>query len=111
MIRRLFQKLVMLSVLPTILDIDGMAALLKVKPAKLKKAVKIGQLSPGRHFFIIDDEVRFYPTGDLFRLIMEDCHKSAQIGQKIADMEKAKRPASSRRPRNNNAKVKERLAA
>ena len=74
--------------LPAILDIDGLAALLKVEPYQIKRAIKREQLVAGIHYFIIDDQVRFVANENTIVAIVDHCAKAAQLSRKIADNSK-----------------------
>ena len=71
--------------LPVIMDIDGLAAWLKVEPNQIKRSIKREQLVAGLHYFIIDDEVRFVVNDNIIVAIMDHCAKAAQLSRKIAD--------------------------
>lgn len=69
---------------PMVLTKIEFAALLKVECKDVDKAIKYGQLVPGRHFFLINNKERFYPTDNLFRSIMDDCNQAAKFAQTIS---------------------------
>jgi uncharacterized membrane protein len=74
--------------LPKIMDIDELAAWLKVEPNQIKRSIKREQLVAGLHYFIIDDEVRFVVNNNIIVAIMDHCAKAAQLARKIADNSK-----------------------
>ena len=106
----LFGLLVRQTGTPLIMTKEQIAQLLQVKVADVNKAIKIGQLTAGRHYFLVNGEVRFHVSDDLFSRLMDDCLHAGRIGREIAD--KAQAQASARagrkRPANNN---QERTAA
>ncbi len=71
--------------LPVIMDIDGLAAWLKVEPIQIKRAIKREQLVAGLHYFLVDDEVRFVVNDNIIVAIMDHCGKAAKLARKIAD--------------------------
>jgi hypothetical protein len=78
---------------PLIMTKDQIAKLLQVKVADINKAIKIGQLTAGRHYFLVNGEVRFHVSDDLFSRIMDDCLQAGRISWDIADKAKAQAPA------------------
>ena len=98
------------SATPLIMTKDELANLLKVRKQDIDKAIKIRQLVAGRHYFLINDKVLFHVSGDLFCRILDDCHASAQIGEKIAAAAQAKAPVSNR-AKNGDTSNQERNAA
>lgn len=89
---------------PLIMTKDQIAQLLQVKVGDVNKAIKIGQLVAGRHYFLVNGEVRFLVTNELFSRIMDDCQQAGRIGREIADNAQAQATARAGRKRtaNNN---------
>ena len=71
--------------LPVILSAAETAVVMGVKSRDITNAIKNNQLIPGSHFFLINKEIRFHVTDDLFKAIMNDCRIAAQRAQKAPD--------------------------
>ncbi len=75
-----------------IVDVAGLAERLDVPVADVKRAVKSGQLQPGRHYFLIGDKVRFRWRAELIMRLEEDCALAAAPVKKNADSPAATEP-------------------
>lgn len=90
-----------LSGLPVIMSPVELAILMGVEKLDVVRAIKNNQLMPGRHFCLVDKQIRFHVTDELFRLIMADCKIAAECAQKATPHVQAL-PASPRRQKKNN---------
>ena len=92
-----------------IMTVEEFASLLKVQRVDIDRAIKNGQLVPGRHFMLIDKKIRFLVTNELIASIMTDCQTAYLRASKISSKEQVQRAV--RRQRNNMAATAEGNAA